>query len=452
MTDKEMIYEEDEINLMDMLLVLRRRKWIIVGIVFFSMLLAFLFITVLQQKEIRTEMVVALDFEGIDKGLYPDGSIFNSKDIVAPSVLNKVDVDINLSGSIFVEEVIPEYIREKIKKDSVFVYYPSRFKIVMIEREGELFDSYKDRADVLKAIAKMYKTTFEKKFIEEAIISFQFSDDFIQTHEYDDIVYIYNMRIDLIKEFLEKRMTDVGAFRSKENGKSFFEILAEISVLKDIDIKDILSKINMFNLVKDKQSLIAKLKYNIKNTEYSRLKNEKLAKISFELLKTVRSSKELKQDGKTIGSEQSNTQFVVDTSVLDKLKENDYVFYLIKSSLDSETQAIEDGLAIAKLNDRLEGFSNDVVIYKIDDTQMTGLLKSIQNKILKITQNANNLNYEYLELKFAKAIGIKNSPKYMINYKYKPVKILSLAFVAALFLSIFLAFFVDYIIRYKKNN
>jgi len=284
MTDTEMTYEEDEINLMDMLLVLLRRKWIIVGIVFFSMLSAFLFLFVFQQKEIRTEMVVSLDFEGIEKGLYPDDSIFNSKDIIAPNVLNKVDVDIDLSGSLFVEEVIPEYIIEKVEKDPTFVYYPSRFKIVMVERNGALFDSNKEKADVLKSIANIFKATFEKNFIEEPMFSFQFSDDFIQTHEYDDIVYIYNTRIGLIKKFLENKMIDVGSFRSREYGYSFADILAELSVLENLDLREILSTINIFNLAKNKQSLIAKLKYDIKNIEYSRLKNEKLAKLSLELL------------------------------------------------------------------------------------------------------------------------------------------------------------------------
>jgi len=160
----------------------------------------------------------------------------------------------------------------------------------------------------------------------------------------------------------------------------------------------------------------------------------------------------LKQDEKKIDSEQSNTQFVVDKSVLDTLKENDYVFYLIKSSLDTQTNSIDDGLRIAKLNDRLEGLSRDDIINKIGATKMTESLRSVQNKIVKISQNANKLNHEYLKLKFAKAIGIINFPKYMTHYKYKPVKTLSLVFVAALFFSIFLAFFVDYIISYKKNN
>ena len=104
--------EDDEIELMDLFLVLWRRKWIIVGVVFFSMLIAFLFITFQQKKDLRTEMVISLNFEGIDKGLYPDGTVFDSKDIVSPDVLIKSDFDVDLSGYVFVEKIIPGHIKE----------------------------------------------------------------------------------------------------------------------------------------------------------------------------------------------------------------------------------------------------------------------------------------------------------------------------------------------------
>ena len=99
----ENIKENDEIELMDLFLVLWRRKLIIIGVVFFSMLMVFIFLTYQQKKELRTEMVISLAFEGVDKGLYPDGSTFESKDIISPTVLNKLDLNINLSGSIFIE-------------------------------------------------------------------------------------------------------------------------------------------------------------------------------------------------------------------------------------------------------------------------------------------------------------------------------------------------------------
>lgn len=449
---EENIKENDEIELMDLFLVLWRRKWIIIGVVFFSMLMAFFFITFQQEQDLRTEMVVSLDFMGIDKGLYPDGTTFDSKDIVSPYLLSKLDFDRDLSGCIFVEELIPGYIKKKISKNPSFVYYPDRFKIVLVEHENELFDSNKERADVLKAIAKIFRTIFEKKFIEESAFSFQFPDNFIQGCEYDDIIYIFQRNIDLIEEFLMQKEEDVRAFRSQKNGYSFSEILSELFILKQIDLKNIISKIRTFSYAKDKQGLIIRLQDDIKNIEYERLKNEKRAEISFELLKTVKSNKDPTQGGKTIGSGQSNKQFIVDSSVLDRLIENDYVFYLIKSNLDTKTNAINNSLAIAKLKDRLEGLENDGIKSKINDNKITGQLRSIQNKIIEIAKKADNLNYEYLESKVGKTIHINNFPEYIINYKYKSKLIFLMAFAGSLLLGLFLSFLVDYVIRYRKDN
>ena len=314
------------------------------------------------------------------------------------------------------------------------------------------FDSNKDRADILKNIVKVFRAMFEKKFIKEPAFLFQFSENFIQNNEYDDIIYIFKTNIDSIEEFVKQKKEDAGAFRSKENGYSFSEILSELLVLKELDLKDAISKINTFSLARDKQGLISRIKDDIKNIEYKRLKNEKMAEMSFELLKTVQSNKDSIQGGKIIGSGQSSTQFVVDTSVLDRLKENDYVFYLIKLNLANRTNAINNSLTIAKLNDRIEGLENDEIRSKINDKKIIEQLQFIKRTIIEIAKKSNNLNCEYLESKFGKAISINNFPEYIINYQYKSRLIFSLAFIVSLFFSVFLSFFVDYVIRYRKAS
>jgi len=115
-----------------------------------------------QKKELRTEMVIALNFEGIDKGVYPDGRLFESKDIVSPDVLKRLGLNIDLSGHLFVEEIVPDSVKAKLEENLEFVYYPDRFKIVLLEDDKTLFAADKERADVLKAIQKPIKRIFRK--------------------------------------------------------------------------------------------------------------------------------------------------------------------------------------------------------------------------------------------------------------------------------------------------
>lgn len=441
----EIIKENDEIELMDLFLVLWRRKSIIIGIVLFSMVCALLLIT-FQKNELRTEMAISLSFEGITKGVYPDGKIFVASDIVSPNVLNKLGLSINLSEYVFVEEIIPDYIKAKLDKDPTFIYYPDRFKIVLIEKDMTLFDSNKERAEVLNAIAKTFRESFEKNYIEEPVLSFEFSDDFIQTDEYDDITYVLKNSIELAESVIDQKSKTVRAFRSKDNGYSFPEISSQLFVLKTVKFKNIVSEINTRHLAKNKERLLAKIEDNIKNFEYEQLKNEKMAKISYDLLKTVKDNESI------IGSGQSETQLTVDSTVLEKLKENDYTFYLIKLTLDAKTKAIENSLKIGKLNDRFEGIKENGIEFELDDKEITDRLRSVAAEFLKIIKNANTLNTEYLASKFGHAIRIGNAPQHILNYEYKPILILSLVLVGSLFFGMFLSFLVDYVVRYKKND
>jgi len=223
-------------------------------------------------------------------------------------------------------------------------------------------------------------------------------------------------------------------------------------VLKEIDLKDSIAKINIFNLARDKQSLIAKMEDRIKNTEYSKEKNEKMAELSFKLLKAVTANNDSAQVEKINSAGQSTTQFMMDSSILDKLEKNDYVFYLIKLNLENKTNAINNGSEMKKLKDRIEGLKSSGADPTITDNEMIRILSSLENKIMEISKDANMQNREYLESKFSKMIRTNNTPESVMNYRYAPKLVLSLTFVGALFFSVFLSFLVDYMIRYKKND
>jgi Chain length determinant protein len=443
--------EDDEIELMDLFLVLWRRKSIIIGVVIFSMVCAVLLVT-FQKKELRTEMVVALNFEGIDKGVYPDGNLFESMDIVSPDVVNRLGLDIDLSGHLFVEEIVPDPVKAKIKKNPEFIYYPNRFKIVLVENDKILFSGDKEKGEVLKAIIKAYKDDFEEKYIDQPVVLFTFPKNFVQTVEYDDIIYTFNETINEIQASLIRGRETTGAFRSRKNGFSFSEILSELVMLKEIDLRDSIAKINTFHLARDKQSLIAKIEDRIRNTEYEKEKNEKMAELSFKLLKAVTANNDSEQVEKINSAGQSTTQFLLDSSVLEKLEKNDYVFYLIKLNLEHKTNAINNGSEIKKFKDRVDGLKKKGTDSTITDNDMIRILSSLENKIMEISQKANMLNREYLESKFSNTIRSNNTPESEMNYGYAPKLVLLLTFVGALFFSVFLSFLVDYMIRYRKNS
>jgi hypothetical protein len=129
----------------------------------------------------------------------------------------------------------------------------------------------------------------------------------------------------------------------------------------------------------------------------------------------------------------------------------------LKLNLENKTNAINNGSEIKKLKDRIEGLKKNgtdplITDPLITDNEMIRILSSIESKIMEISQKANMLNREYLESKFSNTIRSNNTPESVMNYRYAPKFVLSLTFVAALFFSVLLSFFVDYVIRYKKND
>ncbi len=443
----EKMKADDKIELMDLFFVLWRRKWLIICFVCFFMLITIVFLRIQQNKVLRSEIQIALNFEGVDKGLYPDGSVFERNDIISPLVLSKVGLDVDLTRHIFIEGIIPNRIQEKSEKNMSFVYHPNKFKIILIDKNGSLFNSSEERADVLMKIVKIFKAIFKERFIDEPLIVFSFPDDFIQTNEYDDIVQIFKHRLNLLKQVLEQKGKESTLFQSTDKGNSFSRLLSELDILNSIDLDGIASKIINFHFVKDKASFSAKIQNDIKNIDYERLKNEKMAETSFELLKTVMVGSDRRPD-KQISS---GTQFMLDSSSLKQLKADDYVAYLIKFNLEAKTSAIDKNIEIAKLKDRIEGLKNNGKLANIKTEEIINELKTIQDKISRLAQKANTINKKYLEFNYGKMIRLVNTPEHIVKYKYKTNLILSMAFAVSIFVAVFFAFLADYVIRYRKK-
>ena len=73
-------YYDDEVDLGEIISALSRRKWLILGIVGISLVLAIGW-GILGSRDL-TEALIQLNFSGMEKHKYPDGSQFDMYDIM----------------------------------------------------------------------------------------------------------------------------------------------------------------------------------------------------------------------------------------------------------------------------------------------------------------------------------------------------------------------------------
>lgn len=117
-------FYDDEIDLMAILSVIYRRKWLILMI----MIISAAFVTGWTMYTMRdsSEAIVQLNFPGIEKHQYPDGSLFTMYDIIAPDIISGAAVSLKNQDhkKIFIENprrfisinpFVPYEIKTKIK-------------------------------------------------------------------------------------------------------------------------------------------------------------------------------------------------------------------------------------------------------------------------------------------------------------------------------------------------
>lgn len=193
-------------------------------------------------------------YDGIEKGLDPNGAPLNTDNIISPTVLAEAVKEANLQkkikdistlrNSMRVEGVLTdEYIKlteaaangDKAASDRLRNYnmFSTRFDII-ISDPAEL-DLSDDQAKLLlnKIVACYYKDfqkrySVTKMFAENSYALSQNSD-----MEFADIYDNYLQSLDSVKTFLQE-MSETGAgFVSTENNTSFTQLLSDLSLLRN---------------------------------------------------------------------------------------------------------------------------------------------------------------------------------------------------------------------------
>lgn len=459
---------DDEIELIDILKVLWKRKRFILSVVLFTLVVASIWIWVKYPKTMTSSAIVSLTFPGIEKHTYPDGTSFSKNDLIRPEITSKATETFDSQHSIpvntlfyngiipvTVEPVIPESIQKQIKdaenKGTVFEYYPNVFKIIIMASHQDSIQD-EDLNMLLTEIVKTYTADFERIYSAKETISMELPADFIDTYEFVDIVDVLRKVAEQLQQFLDKKVKTAGFFKSKTSGMMFADIKRNTEIVLDVYIKRIEAVINNSNLSRNKAALINVYQNKIKALSLLQQKKEKEADVSYKLLADMGISKQNSSSpGQgTINNDSSRSSgLMLDSSIIANIKKDDYVAYLLKTIIDAETQSINNAVEIEFLKKDIE----DINKKQRDEDQNAGVQKDINDiagKLAEYTRQANEINAEYLEGRLKKSVQLVRNPLTTVSRGRNVLLILALAGIASLFLSIFAAFFIEYIDNNKK--
>jgi len=410
------------------------------------------------------ECSVALNFPGIEKHKNPDGTLFEKEQMITPAILMKVSDSIRNNQQVFSEQalreiidikpIIPFDIKRKIKeselKKEAFVFFPNQFNLtIAMDINGHIL-SVKETHHILQSIIKEYRKDFEKRYGGGALFVAKFPDKFLINSDYPVIIQIFKSRVNAFISFLDFRIKKSGFFKSKYTYDSFIDIKKELEIIYKITIPTLEANIEILQLTKNKNNAINLYTHKIKLLNSERKKKEKEAQVAYDLLKYMRQpEKYQKSNNDHITSEETN--LTIDSAFINNLIKQDSTSFLLKAVLKSETQA-------RTIEVDIECFEKEIALLKgkknrgAHEKEKTDYVKKdlidIKNNIVALAERANNLNIEFSKNIISNAVQLYKDVEIRkvrdVNIKKNAV----IACVVSLFLSIMLAFFIEYI----KNN
>lgn len=243
-----------------------------------------------QHKKLRAS--ISFNYDGIEKGLAPDGNAFDVFTVKNPAVIQETLEELNMPldelerirQAITINGVIPaEDIDEITMYKSIYEQGNLNAGVSMIDRSVNptqytvTFDYAKtsfsgtEAVNFLNTMLNKYREYFFQIYgfnqaLGNAVTALDYS-----TYDYAQAVDIFDSSLATLGDYVAALAEqDQTHFRSSETGYTFSDLSYAISTLQQVDLDQLSSYITINNVTKDKNSLIAYYNYRIETLARSR--------------------------------------------------------------------------------------------------------------------------------------------------------------------------------------
>lgn len=432
---------EDEIDLMELIKVLIRGKFVIIGITLLILLGGAVGGFYLKNKSYNATTFITFNFQGIEKGQNPDGSAFDIGLMTSTAVLEKVyekfpilgDKGIrieNIKRAFSAEGVIPNLVNkraeEALKNNEDYAYNPFNYKLSL-----NLTGDRKLDRQILESMIREYSDYFNFRFNRTETLG-KITNGF-ETYDYVEFIEIANNNVSRLKAFLEEKKKI--NYRSQKYLMTFSDILTELNILESIEIKNLDSIVQNNNLTKDKTRLIDKYTTTIRELKLEKAKSNAEKEIIKDMLNNYKPS---------------TTQVIV-PNLEGSLTESSGESYYSKLI----SRATEAGVKVVSLDEEIK-----YIQQKIDEIRANGiekteyintadkLVKLVGDKLNNLIDKTNDITKEYKEIYFSNMIKKITPVETVSDFNLKLILMISV--VLGMFLGIFAVFLLEF--KRKLNN
>ncbi|MBR1592150.1 MAG: lipopolysaccharide biosynthesis protein [Ruminococcus sp.] len=285
--------EQDEVIISISTILKKLKKylilWIVSAVVIFVLAFGYATITTHITKA-RLTALISFSYDGIEKGLDPDGRDFDVNSIKNPSIIesaiDELDLDMGqleyIRKGISIEGIIPKNAIDRITTYKSILdnsaspnlataqamldvtYYPTQYKVYFDYNETALSNS--EALNVFNKILELYEGYFYQQYgynesLGSAVTAIEYQD-----YDYSEAVDVFDTNLTTLKKYVRKlSQEDSSRFRSTTTGYTFDDLYEVINTISNIDLEKVSSIITVNNITKDKDEALAYYDYRIKS-------------------------------------------------------------------------------------------------------------------------------------------------------------------------------------------
>ena len=413
----------DEVSFMEIFVVLWERKWMIVGLVCISLLIATIYVLMKYPVVYTTSVDIRLEFPGIENHENPDGSRFEARQIISPRVFSLVRSSLgervqgidDLNALVYLEPAFQnvnkkESSEEQAGNDKIVV--PAKIFRLVFHTNDKTLASKGLGNELLLAIVDGYRKVFNAKYNELPLLSVTFNPDVLNL-EYAEITRTFNLRIQSFKLFLESKIEDAGFFRSKTTGRSFVDLKDDFDFLEVVEVANAESFIQQNFMTRNIDQYLSTLKNRSENLRVQAEKMESKANVAKELLNNIVA---LSAQATPAMNRKDMPEVIIDNSIVDRSMNSRYFKKIIESALDAGVMAAEHRIDRQTLEMQIDELSKTSTSRESSDLAeknqqiLEKKLLEIHEKLKALAEEANDLNREYLMFFSDNSIKITDEP------------------------------------------
>lgn len=256
-----------------------KHKAFIIIIMIVCMVAAFSFDFILKYNKMT--MTLTLNYEGTERGLYPNGTRFNIFEIVSDEVLDSTLKKLqmrdmtadNLRNRIdfYAKNTTRDasYVKSVIESGKDYSYVPNEYTISYSQKNKV---SKNRTRDVLRALTESYRDYFIQNYTEKATV-LEYENIDTSKLEYIEIAELYTDKINSVIYYLRSHLAENPTFRSDTTGQTFEDLIVKLDNLNTIDVTKYRAYIVSSGITRNKAEFLNKLNYKKSSYHFDYLRS-----------------------------------------------------------------------------------------------------------------------------------------------------------------------------------